>query len=117
MPALDDDARCWPRGGADLSRYRRCACSLQEVQVSRGGVWTDLRQVSIRRGRLERQNITLWRRDDAGDALRGGPGHDAFKEMVLAQGLGDADRQAPRDEEGNRGSRPSIGRDHAPHMG
>ena len=43
--------------------------------------------------------------------------HDAFQEMVLAEGLGDADRQAPRHEEGNRGAGPSAGRDHAPHVG
>jgi transposase len=41
----------------------------------------------------------------------------AFLEMVLAQGLGDEDRQAPRDEEGDRGAGASVGRDHAPHMG
>ena len=32
-----------------------------EIQVSRGGVWADVLQVSIRRDRLERQNIALWR--------------------------------------------------------
>ena len=39
------------------------------------------------------------------------------EEMVVAQGLGDADRQAPWDEEGNRGAGASVGRDHAPHLG
>ena len=38
-------------------------------------------------------------------------------EMVLAQGLGDEDRQAPRDEKGNRGPGAPVGRHHAPHMG
>ena len=28
---------------------------------------------------MERQNITLRRRDDAGDALRSGPGHAAYE--------------------------------------
>ena len=37
-------------------------------------------------------------------------------EMVLAQGLGDADRQAPRHEKGNRGAGASLGRHHAPHL-
>src|SRR6516162_9999753 len=37
--------------------------------------------------------------------------------MVLAQGLGHADRQASRNEEGDRGPGPSAGRHHAPHMG
>ena len=37
--------------------------------------------------------------------------------MVLAQGLGDEDRQAPRDEEGDRGAGAPAGRDHAPHLG
>ena len=53
--------RCRPRGGADLSRHRRCVCPVPKIQVSRGGIWTDVRQVSIGRDRLERQNITLWR--------------------------------------------------------
>ena len=39
----------------------RCACPVPEIQVSRGGVWADVLQVSIRRDRLERQNIALWR--------------------------------------------------------
>jgi hypothetical protein len=39
------------------------------------------------------------------------------KIMVLAQGLGDADRQAPWDEEGDRGAGPPAGRDPAPHLG
>jgi hypothetical protein len=34
------------------------------------------------------------RRDDAGHALRGSPEHAALEEMVMAQGLGDAGRQA-----------------------
>ena len=90
----------------------------QEVQVSRGGVWTDARQVSIGRESIGAADITLRRRDDAGHALRSGPDHaGAFEEMVLAQGLGDADRQAPRDEEGDRGAGAPAGRDHAPHMG
>src|SRR5256886_9037397 len=60
----------------------------------------------------------MWRRDDADDALRSGPEHaGAFGEMVLAQGLGDKDCQAPRDEEGNRCPGASVGRDHASHLG
>src|SRR5450830_1857126 len=47
----------------------------------------------------------------------GGSEHVAFEEMVLAQGLGDADRQASRNEKGNRRLGASVGRDHAPHMG
>ena len=51
------------------------------------------------------------------DALRSSSEHAAFEEMVLAQGLGDADRQAPRDEKGDRGPGAPVGRDHAPHLG
>jgi len=40
--------------------------------------------------------------------------HAAVEEMVLAQSLGDADRQAPRDE---KGPGTPIGCDHAPDMG
>jgi hypothetical protein len=39
------------------------------------------------------------------------------EEMVVAQGLGDADCQAPRNEKGDRGPGTPVGRDHAPHMG
>jgi hypothetical protein len=41
----------------------------------------------------------------------------ALDEMVLAQSLGDEDRQAPRDEKGNRCAGATVGRDHAPHLG
>ena len=60
LPALDDDPWCRPRGVADLSRHRRCPRSVPQVQVRRGGVWADMRQVSIGRSGLERQNIALW---------------------------------------------------------
>src|SRR5262245_37841023 len=58
MPAPDDDPRCRPRCGLDLSRHRRRARSLSKIQGSRGRVWADVRQVSIGRGRSERQNIS-----------------------------------------------------------
>jgi len=90
---------------------RRCARSLPQIQGSWSGVWADVRQVSIRRDRSERQNIPLRRRDDAGHALRSSPEHAAVKEMVVAQGMGDADRQAPRNEKGNRGAGSSARRD------
>ena len=93
------------------------ASPVPEIQVRRGGVWADLRQISIGRDRLERQNITLWGRNDAGDALRSSSEHDAFEEVVLAQGLGHADCQAPRHEKGDRGPRSPASRDHAPHLG
>ena len=54
VPALDDDPRRWPRGVADLSRHRRCARSLPQIQGSRGRVWPDVFQVSIGRDRSER---------------------------------------------------------------
>ena len=37
--------------------------------------------------------------------------------MVLAQGLGDENRQAPWDEKGNRRLGATVGRDYAPHLG
>ena len=65
-----------------------------------------------------RWDFTVRRRDDESDALRSGPDHaGSFDEMVLAQGLGDEDRKAPRDEKGDRGAGASLSRDHAPHMG
>ena len=116
VPSPDDDPRCRPRGGVDLSRHGRRACPLPQLQGGRGGVRTDAVQVSIGRDRPYRRHIGLWRRDDAGNALRSGPEHVAFKEVVLAQGLGDADRQAPRHEESNRGAGAPVGRGHAPHL-
>jgi transposase len=69
-------------------------------------------------GEIDRTGrIALRRRDDAGHALRSSSEHAAFEEMVVAQGLGDVDRQAPRDEKGDRGAGASVGGDHAPHLG
>ena len=45
----------------DLSRHRRRARPLPKIQVSRGGIWADLLQISIRRERLEWQDIALRR--------------------------------------------------------
>ena len=56
-------------------------------------------------------------RDDAGHALRGSSEHAVVEEMVLAQGLGDADRQAPRDEKGDCRLGTPAGCDHASHLG
>jgi hypothetical protein len=40
-----------------------------------------------------------------------------FDAMVVAQGLGDADCQAPRHEKSDCRAGPPLGRDHAPHLG
>jgi hypothetical protein len=37
--------------------------------------------------------------------------------LVRMAGLGHEDRQAPRDEEGDRGAGAPVGRDHAPDLG
>jgi hypothetical protein len=80
-------------------RYRRRPCTLPKLQGGWGSVWTDAFQVSIRRDQPNRRYIKVRGRDDAGDALRSGSYHaGAFGEVVLAQGLGREDRQAPRDE-------------------
>jgi hypothetical protein len=115
---LDDGSWCRSRGSADLSRNRRRTCPLQDLQGGRCSVWIDTFQASIRRERPHRQDITVWRRDDADDALRSSPDHvDVFGEVVLAQGLGDEDCQAPRDEKGDRCPGASVGCDHASHLG
>src|SRR5262249_2393643 len=109
---------CVGRQGSGSPPRFRCAGPLQELQGGRGGIWIDTCQVSVGRERPHRRNITVWRRDDADDAVRSGPKHaGAFDEMVLAQGLGDEDRQASRDEEGDRGAGASVGRDHASRVG
>src|SRR4249919_738243 len=84
VPAPNDDPRRRSCGGTDLSGHRRRARSVSKIQVSRCRVWTDVLQVSIRRDRSERSNITLRRRDDAGHALRSGSEHAVFEEMVVA---------------------------------
>jgi transposase len=66
LAIVRDDAVCrrlmtTPGSGTDLSRHRRRTRSLPQLQVSWGGIWTDVLQVSIRRDRSERQNITLRR--------------------------------------------------------
>ena len=106
----DDDPRCRSGGRADLSRDRRCARSFPQIQICRCRVWADVLQGSIRRKRPPGRHIALWRRDDAGHALRGRPGHVVtFGKMVLAQGLGDADCQTARDEKGDyRAGPPSL---------
>ena len=64
------------------------------------------------------RHIALWRRDDAGNALRGGPGHAVtFGKMVVAQGLGDADCQTARDEKSDCRAGAAVGCNHAPHVG
>jgi Replication-relaxation len=44
VPAPDDSPRCRPGGSADLSRHRRRAGPLPELQGGRGGVWIDARR-------------------------------------------------------------------------
>ena len=78
----------------------------QPVFASRslsGCLWIDTFPAPIRRESSIRRHLAVWRLDDADEDLRGGAGHaGALDEMVLAQGLGDEDRQASWNEEGNR---------------
>lgn len=84
------------------------------LQGRRGGVWSDAFEVSIGRDQPKRRDITVRRRDDAGDALRSCSYHaGASGEVVVAQGVGHEDRQAARDQKGDRGAGASVGRDHA----
>ena len=65
--------------------------------------WSAANDPGFRRDQPNRRDIPVRRRDDAGHALRSSASRaGAFGEMVLAQGLGDADRQARRDEKGHR---------------
>ena len=62
--------------------------------------------------------IKMRGRDDAGDALRSSPQHaDPHHQVVVAQSLGHEDRQAPRDEEGDRSLGTSSCRHNASHLG
>jgi len=63
---------------------------------------------------LHRRLLAIARDDEVCRRLMTIPG---VGEMVLAQSLGDADRQAPRHEKGNRRAGTSLGRHHAPHLG
>src|SRR5207302_8800443 len=79
--------------------------------------WIDAFQVSVGRDQPNRRDIKVRGRNGTGDALRSSSDHaGAYGEVVLAQGLGHEDRQAPRDEEGNRGAGAPVGGDHAPHL-
>jgi transposase len=92
--------------------YRVTAVCRHASGTPRRSEWclADAGQASIGREQPNRRDITVWRRDDAGDALRSGPERaGAFSKMVLAQGLGDEDRQASRDEKGDRGASASTG--------
>src|SRR5437762_9697633 len=85
---------------------------IPKLKGGRGGVWADAFQVSIGRDQPNQRDIKMRGRDDAGDALRSSPDHaGAYGEVVLAQGLGHEDRQAPRDEEGDRGAGAPVGSD------
>ena len=53
-------AIAWPVIAVQAQQGGRCASPIPKVQVSRGSVWADVLQVSIRRDRLERQDIALW---------------------------------------------------------
>ena len=72
IAALDDDPWCRSRDVADLSRRATVdvRARFRKSKSVRAVFGLTLRQLSIRRGGLERQNIALWRRDDAGHALR-----------------------------------------------
>ena len=91
-----------PGGGAVTYRATvDVPATLQEVQVDQGSP-SELTSQSIR------QSGPSGRYHAAGDEMMRvmpyeAAGHVSFKEMVLAQGLGHEDRQAPRDEKGNRG--------------
>jgi transposase len=67
--------------------------------------------------RALREQIAVLQRD-AGHALRGGPEHaGALDPMVVAQGLGNADRQTARDETSDCRAGTPLGGDHASHLG
>ena len=62
--ALENDLRGTLRNfglKVGMVGHRRHSGSLPQIQVRRGGVWSDMRQVSIGGGGLGRQNIALWR--------------------------------------------------------
>jgi hypothetical protein len=67
-----------------------------------------------RRNRNEKQSSAC---TEITHALRSSSEHAALEEMVMAQGLGDAGRQALRNEKGNRRPGATAGRDFAPYLG
>src|SRR5262249_31420828 len=74
----------------------------------------ELRMLVTQRKLLQSKAIAI---ENALRGTRSSSEHAAVEEMVLAQSLGDADRQAARDEKGDRGPGTPVGCDHAPHMG
>ena len=75
------------------------------------------KRIGLEAGPLSQWLFSALAEAELPDAQRSCAEHDAFKKVVMAQGVGHADRQAPGDEKGDRGSGSPVGRDHAPHLG
>ena len=117
MPALDDGPGRWPRvsltyrATVDVpARFRKSKAvgavfGLTCAKYQSGEVeWTG----RISRCGDEMMRVMLYEAAQS---------HAAFEEMVMAQGLGDADRQTSWNEESDRGAGAPVGGDPAPHMG
>jgi hypothetical protein len=61
----------------------------------------------------ELKNLVVWAKTNAGQ----GSFYRSQHELILVFKSGHGDRQAPRDEKGDRGLGAPAGRDHAPHLG
>ena len=89
VPAPDDDPRCRPGGGADLSRHRRRARPLPNSKAV--GAVFGLTPSKYQSGEIDRTGGISGCGDEMMRAMlyEAAQSHVAFNEMVLAQGLGD----------------------------
>ena len=121
-PSVRDDEVCrrlmttpavGPVAGADLPRHRRCASRASRNSKAVGAGIEVLTPSRYRSGEIAsiRRDIKMRGRDDASDALRSEPRacsvRSAKWSWLKACGP-DADRQAPRHEEGNRRAGASL---------
>ena len=118
MPTFDDDPRCRPRGVSLTYRATVDVPARFRKSKSVGAVFglTCSRYQSGEidwSGKISRCGDEMMRTMlyEAAQSMM----HS--KKMVMAQSVGHADRQAPRDEEGDRGPGAPTGRDPAPDMG
>src|SRR5262249_44599489 len=94
--------------GLDVSVKETSVCIVDDA----GKIVREVRVASEPEALLQVLTNPIYRFKRVG--LEAGPlSQCAYGEVVLAQGLGDEDRQASRDEEGDRGAGASVGRDHA----
>jgi hypothetical protein len=107
VPAANDCPRCGR--SVNLSCDGRPAVTLRSFPGGRRACRPDAKTLPVRRDRLRRRGVQMWRRPATHDALRGRT-FTAYpeQEMVVAEGAGRASRSATRDASGDRRGRQAV---------